>query len=182
MITHNISGYNQSIVTSLQNPEPAPAFLNIQESHHLPSSKNIYDESGKYVTFHVSAVDEGIPNVKRTGGIITYIRSDISTNSYVFKKNSRYLITVTGKVVNINCYLPQPQLYQSGEYKSCLHDIREAIAALGESYAYIITGDVNCGTHNRRIFLNFVSELQLHDRTEHVPYTYIQNSRYGVVF
>ena len=117
---------------------------------------DIYDSTGKYLTYHSSAVDESAPDAKRTGGIITYIRADHAVGTVVYKKTTRYLATITGKIVNINCYLPQPQLYQTGEYKACLSELREIVYSLGESYAFIITGDMNSGTHNRRHFQNFV--------------------------
>ena len=92
MITHNISGFDKRIIDSILALESRPAFVNIQETHHLASSKNIYDDSGKYITFHSSSVDESIPNVKRTGGLITYVRADVASKTVIYKKTTRFLI------------------------------------------------------------------------------------------
>ena len=127
-------------------------------------------------------MDETSGNPTAKGGIITYIRADLGSKIRVYAATPRYIISVIDeKLVNINCYLPQPQLYQTGEYKQCLMELREIIYSLGESYAFIITGDMNSGTLNRRHFQNFVRELQLDDWSDCVPYSYTQNSRYGLV-
>ena len=116
------------------------------------------------------------------GGLITYVRADFASKTVLLKKTKRYIVTITNrKLVNINCYLPQPQLYQTNEYADCLDEIGTIIHDLGPDHAFLLVGDMNNGTHNKEIFRKFVEEHGIDDFSREIPYTYKQNSRYGLV-
>ena len=84
-------------------------------------------------------------------------------------------------LVNVNCYLPQAQLYQSGEYAECIDSILAAVKDLGEDKAYIFTGDFNSGHHNKRQFKRFKDLLPMEEFSANIPYTYAQNCQNGIV-
>ena len=83
--------------------------------------------------------------------------------------------------MNINCYLPQAQLYQTGEYSDCIDEILAAITDLREDKAYLIVGDMNTSTHNRRAFRRFRELLPTEDWSDSIEYTYSQNCKNGLV-
>ena len=83
------------------------SFIFIQESHHLPSSKDIFDPQNRYLTFHASAMDESSHVVCRRGGIITYVNTKIASETVIHSTSKSYLATITGNLVCINVYLPQ---------------------------------------------------------------------------
>ena len=119
------------------------SFIFIQESLHLPSSKDIFDPNNRYLTFHASAVDESVHVATRRGGLITYVNTKITSPTVVHASSKSFLATITGKLVCINVYLPQRNLFKNGEYNNAVGDIIAIVEELGSSYAYLIVGDFN---------------------------------------
>ena len=124
ILSHNMSGFFPNIADAMKNIEDTPSIINLQETHHFESSKKIIDSTGKYITHHCSGMDENRERGAPMGGIVTYIRADLPGKISSYCATKRFVVSTIGNVMNINCYLPQPQLYQTGEYKDCLSDIK----------------------------------------------------------
>ena len=149
------------------------SFIFIQESHHLPSSKDIFDPQNRYLTFHASAIDESEHVTCRKGGIITYVNTKISAETIVHSSSKSYLITITGNLVCINVYLPQRNLFKNGEYSNAVGDIISIVEDLGSTYAYLIVGDFNSsGKSNLFHFGELKDRLDLLDWSKEISYTF----------
>ena len=108
LLTHNLSGFRSDIVEGLL--REGFSFLFLQETHHFNSSKDLFDKSNRYKTFHVSSMNEHESNHAHVGGLVTYVSNDSVTNTEVLASCKHYLITITGKLVCINhqiCDFPQ---------------------------------------------------------------------------
>ena len=160
--------------------ESNSSFIFLQETHHLPSSKDIYDGSNRYVTFHASAVDESVHVVRGVGGIVTYVNTNIVETTTIHSSTKSYLATITGNLVCINVYLPQRNLYQNGEYDNAVGDIISIVEELGSSYAYLIVGDFNSSGPNLIAFRRLRDHLDLEDWSRDIEYTFSANVKNGV--
>ena len=153
------------------------SFVFLQETFHLPSSKNIHKTEGNYHVFHHSDIDENNRTTKLKGGLITYVSTDITNTTTVYRSCPNYIILITGKLVTINTYLPQQGLYQDGVYKQRLSEIKESIMTLGPTYAYLLAGDFNSHGHNKRAFRKFIEQEEPDDWSKDITYTYSQPTR-----
>ena len=177
-ITNNCSGFKPKIIEQFINTDYA--FIFLQETHHFESSQSIYDNTNRFKTFHISGMDEAIANPVKRGGIITYINNKITNDTSVYTANPQYLVTITGKLVCINVYLPQQGLFENGVYDQSVSEIIGIIEDLGDSYAYIVVGDFNSNGPNIGPFHHLIEIMDLEDWSGNIPYTYSQNTRGGL--
>ena len=160
-ITNNCSGYKVKIVEQFFNTDST--FIFLQETHHFESAKHIYDSTNKFKTFQVSGMDECTANPVKRGGIITYVNNKITNETTIHVATWQYLVTITGKIVCINVYLPQQNLFNNGVYSQSISEIIGVIEELGDSYAYILVGDFNSNGLNTGPFRHLIEILDLDD-------------------
>ena len=148
------------------------SFIFIQESLHLPSSKDIFDSSNRYLTFHASAIDETVHVTCRRGGLITYVNTKITSSTSVHSSSKSYLATITGSLVCINVYLPQRNLFKNGDYDNAVGDLIAIVEELGSSYAYLFLGDFNTSGPNKVLFRKLIDRLDLEDWSKEIRVTF----------
>jgi hypothetical protein len=184
IFSQNCDGFKTKIIDPIF--ESDYEFIFLQETHHLPSTKNIHNVNGKYLVFHQSGVDETQENPKRRGGLITYINVKISssTKPTVLSNSKHYLVVVIGSLVTVNVYLPQQGLYERDlpipTYRLILDEILAFIESLGPKYAYHLTGDFNNNGPNAPHFRAFCDILQPENWSSHIKYTYSAKGRGGI--
>ena len=179
LLTHNLSGFRSDIVEGLL--REGFSFLFLQETHHFESSKDLFDRSNRYKTFHVSSMNEQESNHAHVGGLVTYVSNDIVTNTEVLASCKHYLITITGKLVCINVYLPHANHPDGIEaYDRALGEIACHIDSLGDGYAFIVAGDFNSNDRNIKSFSRFIEDLELDHWCSDVPYTFSQGTKGGL--
>ena len=125
-------------------------------------------------------MDETVANPVKRGGIITYVNNKILNETFVHVATPQYLVSVTGKLVCVNVYLPQQGLFETGVYDQAINDIIGVIEELGNTYAYIVVGDFNSNGPNIEPFNRLVEIMELDNWSENIPYTYSQNTRGGM--
>ena len=170
LLVHNCSGFNKNQILDFMQADFS--FIFIQETHHLPSSKDIYDSTNRYLTFHASAVDENVHVTCRTGGIITYVNTKILAQTTIHSSSKSFLATITGNLVCINVYLPQRNLHGNGEYDNAVGDIIAIVEDLGASYGYLIVGDFNSSGPNELVFDRLKQHLALEDWSKEILVTF----------
>jgi len=178
VLSHNFTGWKEEIVQGFLNKEPS--FLFCQETWHLPSNKKIYIDPKKYICKESSGMDENQPSRVKKGGLITYVSTKIPFETVVVRKTYEYLITKTGKVVAINCYMPQAQLANNGRYNEVVAEIIAEVEQFGPDHCFIFPGDFNTSGRNTTFFKSFVDEMNLTDHSSEIPYTYSQNTKSGL--
>ena len=136
-----------------------------------------------FTKFAVSAIDEEQESrVTLKGGLITYVNNRIQEQTKVIKSCTEYLVTQTGNLVLINCYLPQQgRFYTDGRYVTAVDEIIEVVDTLGPEMTYIIAGDFNSNGPNLPHFHRLKEELSLSDLSAHIDHTYEFKSKEGVI-
>ena len=97
------------------------------------------------------------------GGVVTYVNVKIVQDTIVYRKEKEFLITITGKLVIVNVYLPQAGRYQDGCYEHAVSQIYSAVEELGVTYSFFLAGDYNSSNQNLRNFRFLKDMLELQD-------------------
>jgi hypothetical protein len=106
-------------------------------------------------------------------GIITYVNNRIDSPTTIVKKCSEYLITRTGNLVVINCYLPQQgRFHTDHRYTDAIDEIIEVVDTIGNECSYILGGDFNSSGPNRPDFERLMETLDLYDVSKDIDYTF----------
>lgn len=169
ILLHNCTGFSTYHHSFF---ESDVSFILLQETWHLPSTKIINDTSMNFTKFAVSAIDEEQESrVTLKGGLITYVNNRIQEQTKVIKSCTEYLVTQTGNLVLINCYLPQQgRFYTDGRYVTAVDEIIEVVDTLGPEMTYIIAGDFNSNGPNLPQYHRLKETLNLADLSSHRTY------------
>ena len=97
----------------------------------------------------------------------------IQNTTEVLKKCDEYLVTCTGKLVIMNCYLPQQgRFWVDHRYTEAIDELIELADTLGNEYSFVLAGDFNSRGPNEHDFKRLIETLELHNASEHIADTF----------